>query len=978
MSARPKKTQYKVFISSTFLDNKDRRKQVEDAIIRAGMLPIGMERFVATPRPTVEVCLDYVEESDVLVGIIASRYGWIPDGRRFSITELEYGAAKERLMVLRDSSEPVVPDRDFDQGPDKWDKQKKLEIFRARISGDQLPAVFTDANLGTVVLDALTKWREERETRDALPPPPKPPPAPVDNRSLAADIDAYGKKAESFHANLPSAGFVTQLKVPIDIEQVYIPMRAMMDLRGVVAEKFADAADAEKCLGEMRRETELTLPEAFRRMETMGRRGTVILGDPGSGKTTHLKRLLLWCLRETPDTIGLPKGTVPVYLPLRDLHDLSHGLEAFIHQQLETPHLNTPPGFGKRLLERGNLLLLLDGLDEVANAAQREEVSQWIGDAFLAHPSCRFVVTCRYAGYTPTVSLNEHFLEMHIRPLTRDQADAFVHNWYRVVETGLATDPEQAKVTAKQNADDLITRLCEPDFRARRVFELTRNPLLLTNICLVHRHRGTLPKKRAKLYEECIDVLLEHWRGAKRLALGVDAQDGRTVLQPVALWLHGEDGRTRATAEELSPIMEPALKAVKWTGGAHEFLQRVRNESGLLTGWDHDQYGFMHLGFQEYLAAREIRTRAFEDQTVLKELAGHFGESWWREVALLLLGLEDPPLFEPYMREVVKLPAFAEHADLIEECLDDAARISMAPFLELVGKEPGRKKALWQRQLAALRILERHDPEELLKLLERLRKHPAREIHDWAKLRSAPPPFEVIICEKTGYKLVRIPGGTFMMGSPKGEKGHYEDEEPLHEVHVPDFFMGVYSVTNEQYGAFLEHNAGVSEPEYWSDGKRNQPDQPVVGVSWDDAQLFAAWTGLRLPSEAEWEYACRARTQTPYWSGGNESDLARVGWYSKNSGGAAHPVGEKPPNDFGLHDMHGNVWEWVEDHWHDSYKGAPKDGTAWVDKAKGSRRVLRGGSWGISAVRCRSAFRHYGPPDFRYDYIGFRLSRSLP
>ncbi|MDL1958220.1 MAG: hypothetical protein LWX01_06765 [Deltaproteobacteria bacterium] len=130
----------------------------------------------------------------------------------------------------------------------------------------------------------------------------------------------------------------------------------------------------------------------------------------------------------------------------------------------------------------------------------------------------------------------------------------------------MAKDPELAESIAAEKADNLVKRLQEPDFRARRVFELTRNPLLLTNICLVHRHRGGLPHKRARLYEECIDVLLEHWREAKELKVGVTARDGCRALQPAAYWLHSKEGRTQATAEELKPHIEPVLKAVDLEG----------------------------------------------------------------------------------------------------------------------------------------------------------------------------------------------------------------------------------------------------------------------------------------------------------------------------------------------------------------------------------------------------------------------------
>jgi len=223
------------------------------------------------------------------------------------------------------------------------------------------------------------------------------------------------------------------------------------------------------------------------------------------------------------------------------------------------------PDFGERLLKRGNLLFLLDGLDEVADPSQRVQVSKWIEDGALSYPGCCFVVTCRFAGYIPEVHLGADFLELHIRPLSEDQVERFVQTWYRIVERGLAKDPEQAEGIARERAEQLIALLKGEDFWVRLVFELTRNPLLLTNICLVHRHRGALPQKRARLYEECIDVLLEHWQVDKGLKVGVTAQEGRRALQPVALWLHDEEGRTRATAKELAPHIDPVLKAVGWS-----------------------------------------------------------------------------------------------------------------------------------------------------------------------------------------------------------------------------------------------------------------------------------------------------------------------------------------------------------------------------------------------------------------------------
>ncbi|MCP4693937.1 MAG: DUF4062 domain-containing protein, partial [Desulfobacterales bacterium] len=334
------KRPYKVFVSSTYLDNQERRKIVRDAITMAGMVWHGMEIFTASTQPTVEECIRLAGEADLLVGVIAWRYGWIPPGREFSITELEYATARERLMFVIDDSLPVKPKEDYDPGPDKWDKQKKLDAFRARFSSDQMPAVFNDKTLGQKVLLALIEWRDEQEAKPAEPPAPKAStPAPKTDVDLEEEILSYREKMEGVHEKLPLTGCKTHLRVPILVEDIYVPLRAMIDLRGVGEACFADAEDAEQCVRESGAGQEISIPEAFLKTEKLNRRGMVILGDPGSGKTTHLKRLALWCLRGGTDRLGLPEAMLPVFLPLRDLEDLSRGLDAFIEEQLDQPHL---------------------------------------------------------------------------------------------------------------------------------------------------------------------------------------------------------------------------------------------------------------------------------------------------------------------------------------------------------------------------------------------------------------------------------------------------------------------------------------------------------------------------------------------------------------------------------------------------------------------------------------------------------------
>jgi len=210
----------------------------------------------------------------------------------------------------------------------------------------------------------------------------------------------------------------------------------------------------------------------------------------------------------------------------------------------------------------------------------------------------------------------------------------------------------------------------------------------------------------------------------------------------------------------------------------------------------------------------------------------------------------------------------------------------------------------------------------------------------------------------SGITFVSIPGGSFMMGSNDGDG----DEKPVHWVEIEPFAMMTTEVTQKMWQELMDSN-----PSYF---KVN--NLPVENVSWNDTQEFLKklnqhdpGKNYRLPSEAEWEYACRAGTTTNYYSGDSESDLGRVGWCSLNSGSWTHPVGYKSPNAWGLYDMHGNVWEWCEDWYHESYSGAPDDGRAWAS-SEGASSVLRGGSWLRNPDSCRASNRYWYVTNIRY------------
>ncbi|MGV8136004.1 MAG: formylglycine-generating enzyme family protein [Mangrovibacterium sp.] len=218
--------------------------------------------------------------------------------------------------------------------------------------------------------------------------------------------------------------------------------------------------------------------------------------------------------------------------------------------------------------------------------------------------------------------------------------------------------------------------------------------------------------------------------------------------------------------------------------------------------------------------------------------------------------------------------------------------------------------------------------------------------------------------------MVAVQGGTFSMGSNEGG----DDEKPAHRVTVSDFYMGKYGVTFVQYDAYCEA-AGKSKPDDEGFGRGNRP---VINVSWNDAVAYCRWlsqkTGktYRLPTEAEWEYAARGGNKSRGYKYPGSNTIDNVGWYRENSGHETHPVGQKQPNELGIYDMGGNVWEWCSD-WHDEsyYGGSPQNNP--TGPLSGSDRVLRGGSWYVNATFCRVSFRYYyDPGDGSYDY-GFRL-----
>lgn len=266
-------------------------------------------------------------------------------------------------------------------------------------------------------------------------------------------------------------------------------------------------------------------------------------------------------------------------------------------------------------------------------------------------------------------------------------------------------------------------------------------------------------------------------------------------------------------------------------------------------------------------------------------------------------------------------------------------------------------------------------------------------------------------------EMVVIPAGSFNMGSSAEEKswavshgatpGSVSDEAPQHNVSLRPFALGKYDVTRREYAAFVRETGYPTGDGCYDNGNPNSPKRagatwqnpgfrqterdPVICVSWQDAQAYVSWLNgklrragsasvsgpYRLPSEAEWEYAARAGTTTRFWWGDDDGVAAAHAWYKDNAGRQTHPVGLKPPNPFGLYDMAGNVWQWTEDCYAESYANAPADGSA-AETGNACLRVDRGGSWYYPAWLLRPATRERNPADYRDAVMGFRVARTLP
>ena len=763
------------------------------------------------------------------------------------------------------------------------------------------------------------------------------------------------------------------------------------------------------------RQSEVDLLAAFN--HSSPKRHLFILGPPGAGKTTALKRLLLATLDSNGhdyfdgSQIGLSNLVVPVFLRLRHLtpSDLRRSLGDLIDAQLITadgPPVS--PGFGQWLWQRGQVLLLLDGLDEVVHPTTRAAVCEYIErEVALAErehntPGIHVVVSCRYAGVSGLVGFGHAFACLDILPLDDQEITRLATRWFVAAERAMALmnreDVEAAVTRGHARGLRLAEKLASQQHSSRRIKELVANPLLLTLLCVVVFDGRQIPDQRVDFFHDCLRTLLGRWTHGftdePRKPL-LSFKDALMLLQPAAWALHLNQRKYDLDREELRQIIKPSLERLELKlrqpltlGQVIDWLCR---DCGVLKEYAPGEYGFLHLSLQEYLAAMHA---AIYIDIGLTTLARNFADPWWREVILLFVALSEHRWFAQLARRVVATDKLLLCEELLRNCMEEAYAPDTDPFVEIVQS----KDESSERRTAAMRIVLYQADERVRSVaIQILANEPkssslhalAAHIESRDKLSHQANEGHAFADETTGIRFLWIPGGRFRMGIEQPLQLWQWDEwaQPPHWVQVSSYWLAETPVTNQQYEIFVKATKH-KEPEYWRDRRFNAADQPVVGVSWLDADKFCRWLkevsgcNVVLPTEAQWEFAARGPASWLYPWGEKEPDET-LAYYGKDYfEDQPLPVGSLPAGCglFGTLDQAGNVLEWCRDVFDESaYKARGEltvdpcitrtDNPAYV-----TARAVRGGSFNERAQNLRAAYRLGDRMDVANYDLGFRIA----
>ncbi|MCB9761027.1 MAG: SUMF1/EgtB/PvdO family nonheme iron enzyme [Alphaproteobacteria bacterium] len=732
-------------------------------------------------------------------------------------------------------------------------------------------------------------------------------------------------------------------------------------------------------------------------------RGVAVIGDPGSGKSTLLKHL--FCGARRGRRLGLPTGLTPLLLRFIDIApvvmDPPRGL--LLPSMIERA-ARQHPGAGRAVRpDSGPFLFLLDGLDEVSDEATRVRVAEWLDVEMESWAGSRFVVSCRKAAWRRAgQELHASLLGLGVLDFGWEDIRAYVRGWFKVVERDygdLHASADERAERAERGARALLEALSStPGTAGRKLRDMAGNPLLLSNICLLQYARGRLPQARVRLYQECLDLLLQSWARHQGVRRGLPPEDTQLALAPVAWAMQAaSDGRapTELARQELVALLAerlPELPDLELSPEA--LLDRVVEDCGVLVESDVQRYRFPHLTFQEYLAALDA-----QDRGAAVELAERAGEPRWREPILLAMGLRG--MFRPFMEALLERPDIDALEELLRACLGVSRRVEPGPFLRVL-EAAASDPHLVEAAAVVLRVLRGRGVPGLEEAAQALTGHPdlalraqARSVCGLSAERvderppADPHPGTLWRAPELGLEFVWVPAGGYLRGATlaHGHAGYDPvaeyDESPPHRVRISQgFWLGRFPVTVDQYQTFVEAT-GAPPPDSFRDSELNQAAQPVSIVDWHQSRSYCLWLGAQLgahvdlPTEAEWEWAARGDDGRSFPWGEAPPEAIRANFRSEH----LEPVGGRPlgRGPFNAEEQAGGVWEWCLDVFGDY----PRDGQELVDPCLvgdgfEAPRVLRGGSWYDLPWDIRSAYRHWFPAWSRDPSIGFRVVCRFP
>ncbi|HEV3202262.1 MAG TPA: SUMF1/EgtB/PvdO family nonheme iron enzyme, partial [Bryobacteraceae bacterium] len=916
-----------VFVSSTSEDLKPYRQAARDSAVSARFLPEMMEYFLASGQhPPLAACLAKVAEADVLVVIVAYRYGWVPDvADPKSITWLECLEAqrlgKEVLAFL--------VDKDCDWTVQLRESYRVTEALETGTFTPQLPA---EVQRNIAKLEEFKQWLNSLGIRAMFANPD----------DLRGKVEVALREWRDLHTEFVAAPVHKGHDNPSAYLEYLREQTAWIDIRGLqvgagkayrfpIEDLYIPLTIPDKAL----EKDTVAAPKPVALEDALAYRRLVIVGDPGSGKTTFLRHVAyLWTsalLDAKADGLLFPMfiriselvGHIRHYL--EQAHrpaapDSPAWLIDFLNTRNDELNWGLHQDFFRDKLSSGNSILLLDGLDEAPGKMERDSVARLFEIATGAYRECRFVVTTRPLAFNGLAG----FETVQIEPLEPPAIEKFLEHWCH----GLFPESDHS---ANRHLSELREAL-----RARvEIRRMARNPVMLTALAVVHWNERRLPEQRADLYES---ILMWLARAREKRPGRESAERCLTLLQQLALAMQNHPKGRQVQVEKgwAADVLAPQFSD---RTAAIAFVEQEEVDSGIIVSRG-SEVRLWHLTFQEYLAARAIAGLADTAQHKLLMTRAKIYKPEWREVGLLLAGVlirqgqaKVDGLFAAALDRLGPKPKLVQQArcaGILGAMVRDLRPLNYQPSDSRYGAVLEAIVGIFDAEkAAAIDFRVRLDAAEALGQAG----DPRLNEDNWVTIKACA--FSMAAQSADEYKL------------KYGPEAH-KHEEAVRLVKLSAYQIGRFPVTVSEYRRFIEAD-GYREDRWWSAGgfgQKTQPwgwddqmlhsNRPVVGVTWYEASAYCAWAGARLPAEAQWERAARGMEGREYPWGNEVPDRTRCN-FDRNvehvTPVGLYPAGATPE---GVHDLVGNMLEWVHDQYMKKERRRVR-GASYVDTANALR-----------------------------------------